>query len=740
MFVLYIPMFVLYVPHFEEDSFEKVCPFIPNKSTADAGSTGAGASGAFQMKKMSTVGVDVGGTFTDVILADPSTNTFCVAKVPTSSKDQSLGFMNGLADLDIPLSDIESIIHGTTVGTNAILERKGATCGLITTRGFRDILEVGRRTRPNAYGMIGSFESLIPRELRLEVSERVDAEGNILVPLNEDEVRLAIRKLISQGAEALVIHFLHSYANPTHEQKCYEIAQNLWPNHYISVGSQILAEVREFERGSTTALNAYVQPIMANYVTRLSHKLLEKGFSKDFLLMQGNGGMMSAAVISQRAAHTFLSGPAAGVIAAMHIATQAGFENLITCDMGGTSFDVAVVRNSSPSVSNEREVSYSVPIRLPMIDIHTIGAGGGSMAQVNKAGILQVGPESAGSHPGPICYGRGGIHPTVTDANVLLGRISPWSNIVKGSHVDLDTLRNAMEDRIGAKLGLNAEETAASILAIANNQLASAIRLMSIEKGYDPRDFVLFAFGGAGPLHVTALARELGVSGVLVPRFPGITSALGCTLADLRHDFVQTVNQSLQEVSDTDINSILENQIQQGKSKLDAEGVSFTKFLTVHELDLLYEGQSHLLRIELANTFNASQVSERFAERYRDRFDITLPEMRAILVNVRTTAVGFREKLDLKLFASVQHTKIEDALDSKRYVYFDGEWLETPIYLRDALPADAQISGPAIVEQSDATTVIEPESIARVDEWGNLIVNTQEPTIGSKPTEGERAV
>ena len=466
------------------------------------------------------LGIDVGGTFTDLLLADAETGTFQVAKVSTTPDDQSRGVLAGVESLGIDIAEIASIAHGTTAGTNAILERKGARVGMITTRGFRDVIELGRRTRPFAYGMIGSYEAIIPRELRLEVTERVGAEGDVIIPLDEGGLRAAIERLARLDLDALVIHFLHSYADPAHERRALEIARDLWPTPYVVAGSAILPEFREFERGVTASLNAYIQPIVSSYIERLNRQLRDDGLVHDLLVMQGNGGMMAASVVADHAIHTVMSGPAAGATAAARTATFAGFPNIITCDMGGTSFDVALIRDGQPVLTTERELGYGLPVRVPMVDIQTIGAGGGSIARINAAGILQVGPDSAGAEPGPICYGRGGTEPTVTDANLLLGRIDPATLAGELSPASIDTVRDAIREKIGDPLGLDAVEAAAAIISVTNNQLAGAIRMVSIEKGHDPRDFALFPFGGAGPLHAVALARELGIPQLLIPRFP----------------------------------------------------------------------------------------------------------------------------------------------------------------------------------------------------------------------------
>jgi N-methylhydantoinase A len=673
-------------------------------------------------------GIDVGGTFTDLLFVDEGAHRFRVVKVPSTPDDQSRGMLSGLRDSGLAVEEMTALVHGTTVGTNAILERKGARCGLITTAGFRDVLELGRRTRPFGYGMIGSFEALIPREMRFEVPERVDAKGNVLTPLDIDAVRVAMKRLLELGAEALVISFIHSYANPAHELRAREIAGEVWPNAFISVGADILREVREFERTSTAALNGYIQPVMSRYLGRLEKELKLARFRSQLLVMQGNGGTMTGAIASDYAVQTVMSGPAAGALAAASIGKQSGHLNLIGCDMGGTSFDVTLIRGGEPALSAEKDIAYGVPIRIPMIDIHTIGAGGGSIARITKAGLLQVGPESAGANPGPICYGRGGAEPTVTDANLLLGRLDPSSLPGIKAGVTLDQVKERLLEVVGKPLGLDATEAAAAIIDVASNHLASAIRLVSIEKGYDPRDFALFPFGGAGPLHAVALARELGVPTVLVPRFPGLTSALGCILGDLRHDFVRTIGMPLADADPAAMDAIFAQQRGQGEKLIAEEKVPVDGIVAVHEADLLYRGQSHVIRVPVTGPFDAAQVLQSLEARYKERFDIELTEMTAVLSNLRTTVIGRRALIDLKAFAPEPGGSMEAARLGNRKVYFDGFWLDTALYVRERLPVGAIMPGPAIVNQLDTTVLIDPGSTATVDALGNLVI-----AIGDMP-------
>ncbi|MEQ9056235.1 MAG: hydantoinase/oxoprolinase family protein [Roseovarius confluentis] len=475
------------------------------------------------------VGVDVGGTFTDLLEIDATTGDVRLAKVPSTPENQAFGVLDALEEAGIDVSAVDLIVHGTTTTTNAVLERKLSRTGLVTTQGFRDVLELGRRTRPQAYGMKGEFTPIIPRTLRLEVPERMDAGGEVVVALDEDAVRAAGARLKDAGCEAVVVHFLHAYANPAHERRAGEILSQFFPDH-VTMGHALLSETREYERGVTAAVNASVQPILARYIRRLREELAAKGYRGDLLVMNGNGGTVSAARVAEEAAKTVMSGPASGVMAAAATGKAAGLGNLITYDMGGTSTDVALIRDAQPLVSNEIEIEYAMPIHVPMVDVRTVGAGGGSIARVNAAGLLEVGPQSAGADPGPICYGRGGTEPTISDANLLLGRLDPARLAVTGG-VTLEAVREVFGKKIAGPLGLSVEDAALAVIRVANLKMAGAVRMVSVSLGADPRDFTLFAFGGAGPLHATAMARELGLPRVLVPARPGITNAIGCVAA-----------------------------------------------------------------------------------------------------------------------------------------------------------------------------------------------------------------
>ena len=668
-------------------------------------------------------GIDVGGTFTDLLLvADDGVK---VVKTPTTVENQAYGVLAALAETGAPLSEIDAIVHGTTTTTNAVLERKLSRTGMITTKGFRDIIEVGRRTRPQPYGMFGRFEPVVSRDLRLEVPERMDAAGRVVVDLDEEAVKEAASQLLNLGCESVVVHFLHAYANPDHERRAVEILRDVWPNDYITAGHELLSEYREYERGVTAAVNAAVRPILHRYVDRLQSELTQEGFRRDFLVMNGNGGMVSARLVDREAAKTVMSGPASGVMAAAHAAKRAGIDNLITYDMGGTSTDVALVMDAVPAVSNELDVEYAMPIHVPMVDVRTIGSGGGSIAAVSDAGLLKVGPESAGASPGPICYGRGGAEPTITDANLLLGRLNPENLLSTENAPSLDALRGIFDDKIAGPLSIDTDAAAGAVIRVANDRMAGAIRIVSISKGHDPRDFTLFAFGGAGPLHAVALARELGIPRVLVPTRPGITNALGCVVADVRHDFVRTVNRPLDLVDMEEVQEIMSAQVKEGRDLIGSETISIENIRLFHGADMQFVGQTHLISVPLPRLdATREEIQAIFEKAYFDRFQVKLPEIRANLVNLKTSVIGERPDFDLGriMDARLRAKTVENARIGTRQVWFDGEWLETAIYARDKLPTGGQFVGPAIVEQMDTTIVVESGNTVLVDEDGNLSI------------------
>jgi N-methylhydantoinase A len=672
------------------------------------------------------VGIDVGGTFTDLFFLDEASGETWIGKVPSTRGKEATGCLNGIRQGTDDLSRVATIVHGTTVGTNALLERKGGKVGVIATEGFRDVLEMRRRDRPQTWGLWGQFEPVVPRERRLEVRERVLADGTVHHGVDPDEVKARARELLELGAQAVAVTFINSYANAAQEKIAAEALRSVWPNAYINISSEILPEIREFERVSTTALNAYLQPVVADYLDRLESDLGSEDFVGQLLIVQSNGGVMTIETAKARPVRTALSGPAAGVIAAEHIARTAGFPNIVTGDVGGTSFDVSLIAGGETALAAQTAIDFGLVVRTPMIEITTIGAGGGSIAFVDRGGLLQVGPESAGAVPGPVCYGQGNDRPTLTDANVVLGRINP-ERPIGGSLASLDVAaaKAAIKKHIGDPLGLDPVAAAEAIVRVANSRMAGAIRLVSIERGHNPRDFAIMPFGGGGALHAGALMKEVGLKAALVPPYPGVVSALGCVIADMRHDFVQTVNRTLTEIDFAAFNSEIADLAAQGMRLLDRSGVVFTGRETLVSCDMLYLGQTHTVSVPIpwdaGHAADAQTMKRAFESKYREVYGRLLEGIPVRALNLHVTAIGRRPKLDLAGLAP-QAGRVEAARRGSRPVYVDGQWHEATIYARRELPVGAQIDGPAILEQNDATVFIEPDLQARVDRFGNVII------------------
>lgn len=675
------------------------------------------------------VGVDVGGTFTDLFHFDTDTGRFRTAKVPSNRGDEAVGFLEGLKTFG-PVADLGSIVHGTTVGTNALLERKGARTALITTRGFRDVLEMRRRDRLNTWGLWGDFVPVIERDCRFEVAERVLADGRIRTAVDPDEVRAVALQALAGGAEALAIVFINAYANPDNELAALAAARSVWPNDNIACSAQILPEIREFERTSTTALNAYLQPVVGGYLGKLTDALTGEAFAGKFHIVQSNGGVMSTETARRLPVRTALSGPAAGVIAAAAISTAAGYPNIITGDLGGTSFDVSLVVEGETSLAAQTTIDFGLVVRTPMIEITTIGAGGGSIAHVDAGGLLQVGPESAGSRPGPVAYGQGNTRPTLTDANIVLGRINAERPIGgKLARLDVEAARAAIETHVAIPCGLGVMEAAEAIVKVADGRMAGAIRLVSIERGHDPAAFVAVPFGGGGALHAGALIKDVGLKAALVPRYPGVTSALGCVIADIRHDQVQTVNLTVDQLDAAVLDRRMVAEAALARQVVEEAGLPMDRIDLVFELDMHYVGQTHTVSVPLPVTVEAGTtgvsravVQAAFDAAYQASFSRLLPGQQAKIVNLRTTAIGRRPHFSLEALAPEAGATVEAARRGSRPVWFDGGWHDTTIWARLELPVGAVIPGPAILEQPDATTLVDPDLVARVDGFGNIIM------------------
>lgn len=671
----------------------------------------------------SVVGIDVGGTFTDLVFSEDGASVDRVMKVPSTPQDPSLGLIEALKAAEVDIGALDMILHGTTIATNAVIERRGARCALVTTQGFRDVLELGRRDRPSMYGLSGLQSPLVPREQRWEVTERMDHEGRVLIPLDEAQVEQLAQALAGEKLDSIVISFLHCYANPAHEQRTKAIFQKVNPEWEIVASSDVVREYYEFERTSTAAVQGYLQPLVSRYSSNLKNRLQELGFARETLVMQSNGGLIPLEKLGNHAANIVRSGPAAGVMAAARIAAEAGFDHVITGDMGGTSYDVAVVVQGEPRIAETTELDFRVPLRLPMIDVHTIGAGGGSIAYIDRGGMLQVGPRSAGAFPGPVCFGRGGTEPTVTDANAVLGRINADAPIGL-KHLDrlaIEDARKAMAE-LGRPLGLGVEETAQAILTIVNARMARRTRLLTVERGLDPRDFVLVVFGGAGPLHGSSIMRDVGIRTMLLPPHPGVLCALGCMVADLRYDMSRTIERPLADLDDAVVGDMLRTQREDGEGRLVASGTRLETVSHKHIAEMSYAGQIHPLRVAIDGAATLAEMEALFEEAYKLEYGNTLGAIPKVLVSLKTTSLGSRHRAQSD--ADKRSEASQAVPVSERDVYF-GEWMRTPIYRREALGPGAHFTGPAIIEQADTTSVIEPGLNARVDAQGNILVEVQ---------------
>ena len=673
-------------------------------------------------------GVDVGGTFTDVFVLNARTGEHWRGKVPSRPEDPAAAVAAGLAAVHGEVGEIGTVVHGTTVGTNALLERRGARVGIITTRGFRDVLEMRRRDRPATWGLRGGFQPIVPRDRRLEVDERVLADGTIDVPVDPEAVKDAARAILEAGAEALCIFFMNAYANNANEQAAVRAARAVWPNGHVTAATDILSEIREFERCSTAALNAYLQPPVGAYLSRLHETLVGGGFAGHTFIVQSNGGAMSLEETRSVPVRTALSGPAAGVGAARRIAAAAGYEDVITCDMGGTSFDVSLVAGGQSAIAPQTAVDFGMVIRSPMVEMTTIGAGGGSIARIDGAGLLQVGPESAGADPGPACYGRGNLRPTVTDANLVMGRINPERPLGGGSAaLDVAAAQRAIEDHVGGPLGLDAMRAAEAIVRVANARMAGAIRLVSIERGHDPRKFVAMPFGGGGALHIGALIGEVGLAKALVPRFPGVTSALGCLMADMQHDHVQTLNAALDDVDLKTIKGAIQDASARGESVLKESGAPLDDIALRVALDMLYAGQTHSVSVPVSMASSDGEltrdtIAAAFDDSYKSLYGRLLDGVPRRIAGLRVSVIGQRPAVDLAVFAPKSSGSLEAAMRGYRTIWVDGGAREAAVYERDQLSAGACIPGPALIEQNDATIFVDPGLAGEVDAFGNILI------------------
>jgi N-methylhydantoinase A len=680
------------------------------------------------------LGVDVGGTFTDLALWDAGRHRLTVFKLPSVPGDPSEGILAGIRGISerdgVAASALGFIAHGTTVATNALLEKRGARAALLTTRGFRDLLEIARQKRPELYDLQADKPiPLVPRDLRFEVSERLLPDGGALEKLTPESVGTALDALAAAtaGVEAIAVCFLYSFLDPGHERLAGALIRERFPDCYVSLSSDVSPEFREYERLSTTVLNAYLGPIISRYIQRFDDEVRRLGVPSAPYINQSNGGIISVADAVQHPVRTLLSGPAAGVMGAAWVASQAGLGSILTFDMGGTSTDVARVDRGQPVTASERTID-GYPVRIPSLEIESVGAGGGSLAWVDSGGALKVGPQSAGASPGPACYGRGGLQPTVTDANVVLGRLS-GSHLLDGQMALRSELASRAIAALAADLGLPPVDAARGVLSVVQANMLAAIRLVSVRKGYDPRRDTLVAFGGAGPLHAAALARDLGIRQVLVPPAPGILCALGLLVEPLRLDVVRTRVEALDALTVTDLARRFEHIEAEAQRWLDRESVPRARCRLLRAVDMRYLGQNFELTVPVPPalwTGDLGALKHAFLTEHERVYGYATEDEAIQIVNIRLTALGEPEPLDLPVLPRAAGPDAGAARTSERNVYFQeaGGFVPTPVYRRERLRSGHHIAGPAIVEQMDCTTVILPGQRAVVDDRANLLIDT----------------
>ena len=676
------------------------------------------------------IGVDSGGTFTDICLFDEDTGRIAVWKVSSTPDDPSRGIAQGVVEgmgrVGVTPAELCYFGHGTTVGTNALIQHRGVKTGLITTDGFRDLLEIGRQKRPDLYDMQADKPAvLVARDLRLEVPERVRHDGTIETVLDEDAVRLAAHALRAAGVEAVAVCFLYGFVRPEHEQAALRILGEEFPAAYACAGHAVAPEFREYERLSTTVVNAYLGPVMRRYIERLAERLVQLGVTVAPHLTQSNGGVIGFEQAVRLPVRMVLSGPSTGVVAAEEVGRLAGFPDLITFDMGGTSTDVALLTGGRCRLASEAVV-HGYPIKAPMLDIHTVGAGGGSIAYVDSGGLLKVGPRSAGADPGPVCYGKGNTQATVTDANVVLQTLNP-EYLLGGRMVVRQDLARAAIGRLAARLGMDVMATAQGIVSVVTANMARAIRVISVQRGHDPRDYTLMAFGGAGPLHAARLARELDVSRVLVPRNPGILCAMGLLLTDLRADFAVTRLRTLGAAALPEIEAAFRVLSGQAADWFAAEGIADDAQRIARTVDMRYAGQNYELPVALhegrVTAGSLDELADGFAAAHQRMYGFVAADEPVQLVTYRIAAAGVVRKAALTPQAEAG-ANAAGALAGRREAWFPeaGGFVSCPVYDRDRLLAGNRIIGPAIVEQMDSTTVVLPGMTGHVEPYLNLIL------------------
>ncbi|MCY4361862.1 MAG: hydantoinase/oxoprolinase family protein [Gammaproteobacteria bacterium] len=678
------------------------------------------------------IGVDVGGTFTDFLVVDEAGNAE-IHKTSTTPDDPSIGFFRGLQkaagrrgwQLDDFLQQVETIVHGTTITTNATLTGDGANTGFITTKGFRDVLNMRRGLKEHQFEKYSPPPALVERSHIRAVEERINVSGDILTPLNEADVRSAAQYFREEGIEAVAVSFLWSFRNPVHELRVKEILEQELPGIYVSLSTEILPQIRLYERNSTTALNAYVGPVLTRYISRLLSQLETRTFTGNLLIMQSNGGVMSPQVAQRFASNTLLSGPAGAPMAGVFYGNTHGFKNVITIDMGGTSFDVALVKDAEPGVTTEGMIGEH-RIASPILDIHTIGAGGGSIAWIDRGGLLAVGPKSAGAAPGPACYGRGGTLPTVTDAQYVLGYLDPAYFEEGELQFDAGAARTAIDAHIAQPLSMDPVAAADGIYQLVNNNMAAALGVVSVERGYDPREFVLVVAGGAGPIHAAAIARELDIPLILIPRESSVFCAAGMLISDLKHDYVRTCAMDIDRVDTGQVNALFAEMTENARQTLESEAVSDERVEVKYSADLRYIGQFNEVEVPLPHGGELADRSVRdlcaaFHSKHDSLYGYSMPDADVELINLRITARGKTEKP-----AQEKHERSgaapNHALLGSRDAWFDDGFADTPVYDGLKLVNGNRVTGPAIVVQPTTTIIVPPDFALLCDEYNNYLM------------------
>lgn len=665
--------------------------------------------------------IDVGGTFTDVFIFDDKTGKISVTKTPSTPSNPERGILDGIEKAQLNGKDIKVFSHGTTVGTNALIQRKLPNTALITTKGFRDVPEIRRGTKFDIWDTYkDTSKPYIQRRDRFEVAERTDSDGKVLTEIDEEEVRQLVRKLYKRGTESIAICFINSYVNGENEVRVKEIIKEELPDVYVCISSEVLPEIFEHERMSTTIINAVLGPIISRYIETLEGEMAQKGYEDEILVLHSGGGVMTSSTVPRYAARLASSGIAAGAIASKHIAKLCGFENAIGLDMGGTSTDISLMYDGDIRITKDWYIEYGYPIGFPSIEILTIGAGGGSLTWVDEGGSLRNGPQSAGAIPGPACYQKGGTEATNSDANLVLGRLGV--DLLNGTmKLDKEKARQVV-GKIAKQFNYSIEDTANAIIQVANANMCDALKLISISRGYDPREFALVAFGGAGPLHGAHLARDMDIPTIIVPPHPGVAAAMGCLLVDFRHDISKTYVKNVNEVSLEELENVFIEMEKEAVELLVEEGVGSDNSTLMRYVDMRYKGQWRSLAVSISNNLlSLDEVLEAFYQEYEREFAFSDRNQVVEIYGLRVTAIGTVPKPEFPTYESTG--TMEDALKEVRNVYFDGEFLPTNVYDREKIPVLSEIQGPAIVDQLDTTTVIPPDFTANVDIYRNLIIS-----------------